>query len=122
MSGNKRSSHVLGKKGEQIALDFVRKRKYKIVGKNFRFQRGEIDIIAYDGQTLVFLEVKTRKSRKYGPPEESVTPAKQVQIRKVAQWYLVKKGLTDVACRFDVLAITMEEDGNNQIHHIQNAF
>ena len=84
--------------------------------------RGEIDIIAYDKKTLVFIEVKTRKSQKYGRPEESVTPSKQKQIRRVAEGFLAKKNLCDMECRFDVLSLLFDKKDQCAITHIRNAF
>lgn len=83
--------------------------------------RGEIDIIAYDRKTLVFVEVKTRRSREFGLPEESVTPAKQRQIRKIAQGFLAKNRLTNTECRFDVISLELDGEGYS-VRHIKNAF
>lgn len=84
--------------------------------------RGEIDIVAYDQKTLVFVEVKARKSRKFGSPEESVTPSKQRQIKKIAQGFLVKNNLQDVECRFDVISLLFTEEEGFSIQHIKDAF
>ena len=75
----------LGVSGEEAAVSFLRKKRFDIIRRGFRFHRGEIDIIAYDRETLVFIEVKTRRNFDCGLPEEAVTPAKQAQIRKVAE-------------------------------------
>lgn len=115
-------AYELGKTGEDVALDYLKKKKYKIVEKGFRFLRGEIDIIAYDGETLVFLEVKTRKSVKFGQPEESITPAKRKQLRRVAQGYLLRKHIQDVECRFDVLSLTFDEHRGYTVEHFEDAF
>ena len=114
--------YVLGKEGEKVALQYLKNKKCRIVTKNFRMYRGEIDIIAYDRKALVFVEVKTRKSRKFGLPEESVTFSKQKQIKKIACGFLVKNNLQDVECRFDVLSLHFDEDEGYTIHHIKNAF
>jgi putative endonuclease len=115
-------AYELGKTGEDVALDYLKKKKYKIVDKGFRFLRGEIDIIAYDDETLVFIEVKTRKSVKFGQPEESITPAKRKQLRRVAQGYLLRKHIQDVECRFDVLSLTYDELGGYTVEHFEDAF
>lgn len=122
MAKNKQSPYDLGKSGEEIALHYLRNRKYKIIQKGFRLFRGEIDIIAYDRNTIVFVEVKTRKSKYFGLPEESVTPAKQRQIRKIAQGYLAKNNLQDVECRFDVISLSFDENEGYSVQHIKNAF
>lgn len=112
----------LGKTGEEAAVRYLKKKGYKIVGRGFRLLRGEIDILAYDRTTLVFAEVKTRASRAFGFPEESVTPAKQTQIRKIAQGYLAKHRLENVPCRFDVLSVMIGNDRQVMIRHFENAF
>lgn len=114
--------HALGKSGEEAAIRYLEKKNYRIIGKSFRSFRGEIDIVAYHGKTLVFVEVKTRKSKDFGFPEESVTPSKQRQIRKIAQAYLAKNKLKEVECRFDVLSIFYTPKDGYAVHHIQNAF
>lgn len=112
-----------GLTGEAIAVAFLRRKKYAIVETRFRFLRGEIDIVARDGRTLVFVEVKMRTGRGFGRPEESVTPAKQRQIRKVAEGYLLMRRPGDVACRFDVIAIRPAESGAGYaVEHFSDAF
>ncbi len=116
------SGHALGRSGEEAAVAYLRKKKFVIVERGFRFHRGEIDIIAYDGDTLVFIEVKTRRDKVFGLPEESVTPAKQAQVRRVAEAYLMIHNLHDVPCRFDILSISCDEKEGYQIRHLRNAF
>lgn len=118
----KQSAHALGKSGERAALRYLKNKKYKILAQNFRLFRGEIDIIAFDKNTLVFVEVKTRKSTDFGLPEESVTPSKQKQIKKIAQGFLLRNNLQDAECRFDVISIHLDQDQGYRIRHIQNAF
>lgn len=112
----------LGKSGEDCAVDYLKSKNYLIVERGFRLFRGEIDIIAYDGTTLVFVEVKARKDDRYGPPEESVTPFKQQQIRKIAQGYVAMKKLEKVACRFDVISIVFASNDNFILKHFPDAF
>lgn len=115
-------AYELGKSGEDVALEYLRKIKYKITDKGFRFLRGEIDLIAWDGSTLVFVEVKTRNLSPFGYPEESVNSAKRSQIRRVARGYLLKNTMEDVECRFDVLTLTIDDSRRWSINHIKNAF
>jgi putative endonuclease len=122
LTENKKLTHILGRSGEEAAVHFLEKKKYRILERGFRWHRGEIDIIASDRSTIVFVEVKTRKSYDFGLPEESVTPSKQRQVRKIAEAYLQKKHLQDVECRFDVLSIFLTELGGFEINHIQDAF
>ena len=122
MTGHKQAAHNLGKSGENIALNYLKDNKHNIIARNYRLFRGEIDIIASDQNTFVFVEVKTRKSTDYGFPEESVTPSKQRQIRKIAQGFLAKNNLEDVECRFDVISLSFDEKEGYSIRHIKNAF
>jgi len=112
----------LGNLSEDLAADFLKKNGFKIIKKNYRTKLGEIDIIAHRDGYIVFVEVKARKSQKYGLPQEAVTLAKQRVIRKVARAFLQEKGLQDVPVRFDVLAITFSADKKTHIEHIPFAF
>jgi putative endonuclease len=116
------AAHALGRRGEEIALEYFRRKGLRIVEGGFRLFRGEIDIIAYDGDTLVFIEVKTRATTEFGLPEEAVTPTKQSQIRKIARGFLIDRGLGEPDCRFDVLAILVPEEGDPVITHYEDAF
>lgn len=114
--------HELGKLGEEIAQDYLQKKKFRIVEQGFRLYRGEIDLIAYDKETLVFIEVKTRSPGALGLPEEYVDTRKQGQIRKIAEGYLALNNLDDVECRFDVLSIVFDENRTRSIIHYKDAF
>ncbi len=116
------STTSAGRAGERLAGRFLRRKGYTIVETGFRMFRGEIDIIARDGPTLVFIEVKMRTSPLFGRPEESVTPAKQRQIRKVARGYLFQRRLGETPCRFDVISILKQGEAAPSIRHFKNAF
>jgi putative endonuclease len=118
------SAHALGRTGEEAAADYLVRRGYRIAATGFRMFRGEVDIIAYDGACLVFLEVKTRRREDFGFPEQAVTEAKQRQIRKIAEAYLIKNRIVEsrTPCRFDVLSLVPDPGGGFFIRHIQNAF
>lgn len=122
MTEDRLTPRALGLKGEMIALAALRKKKYAVVETGYRLFRGEIDIIAYDGTTLVFVEVKTRAGTEFGLPEDAVTPAKQNQVKRIARGYLAAKGLEDADCRFDVVAILLAEDGRWTLTHFEDAF
>ncbi len=113
---------TLGKSGEQMAARFLRKKGYRILELNYRTGRGEIDIIARNGQILVFIEVKTRKSDFLESPLAAVTIKKQRQISMVAQEYLRSNNLFDSEARFDVIAIKIKDGRHPHIEHIENAF
>lgn len=112
----------LGVSGEEAAVRYLQKKRFDIIRRGFRFHRGEIDIIAYDRETLVFVEVKTRRNLECGLPEESVTPAKQEQIRKIAEAFLALSQIENVPCRFDILSLLREADGGFMVNHIRDAF
>ena len=95
----------IAKIGESLAEEHLKARGCKILAKNYRARRGEIDIIVRDGEFIVFVEVKTRRSLQFGLPQEAVTIQKQRQISQVALAYLQAQNLLDAPCRFDVIAI-----------------
>jgi len=95
----------VAKIGESLAVEHLKARGYRILAQNYRARRGEIDLIARDGEFTVFVEVKTRRSLKFGLPQAAVTWQKQRQISKVALAYLQAQNLLDAPCRFDVIAI-----------------
>lgn len=122
MDSMKFTNKLLGGYGEELAVTYLKEQKYKIVERNFSCKCGEIDIVAIDGKTLVFVEVKTRKNYAYGPPQLSVTQFKQRQISKAALTYVAVKKLGEMNSRFDVVAILLRKRENPQIDHIKNAF
>ena len=91
MTDGKRSTQALGLRGEEIACAYLKGQKFTIVERNFRCKGGELDIIARDGKTLVFVEVKARRTLSFGPPQMAVTPFKQRQISKAALTWLARK-------------------------------
>ncbi len=107
----------VGKKGEKAAELFLRKRGYKIIERNFRTPFGELDLIVRDDNVLIFVEVKTRSSEKFGLPEDAITYKKRLHIVRSAFFYLKKYGLMDCLYRFDI--ITVMPSG---IRHYKNAF
>jgi putative endonuclease len=111
-----------GNKGENYAADLLVEKNYTIVERNYHFGHGEIDIIAMDNDTLVFVEVKTRKNLEFGDPIQGVTKNKQSQIRKIALGYLMENNISDVDCRFDVIGILLRENEAPKINHLVNAF
>jgi len=110
----------LGKDGEHIAAEFLLKKGYRILDKNFRTVFGEIDIVAQDSDIVVFIEVKTRTDIVFGYPFEAVNPKKREKIRKTALCFL-KKIKKSVPARFDILSIYFE-NGKAKIEHIKDAF
>jgi putative endonuclease len=111
----------LGDQGEDLAAAALKKQGYKILGRNYATPLGEIDLIARQGKTLVIVEVKTRKSTRFGSPQESVSLSKQNRLRRLADYYLKDQRLTRTPVRFDVVAVTLAGD-EPQVEIIANAF
>lgn len=111
----------VGDRGEDIAVRFLKKKGYKIIERNYRTPIGEIDVIAGDKKTLVFVEVKTRLCDSFGYPEEAVDYRKKKKIEKVALYYL-SKIKQEVPSRFDVISIRLTPDNKEEIEHFTNAF
>jgi putative endonuclease len=112
-----------GRLGEAFAAEYLVRQGYEILEKNYRRQFGEVDIVARDRGTLVFVEVKTRHSHLYGAPVEAVDKRKQRQLSKIAQGYLLSCQLHDTAARFDVIGVTLDKNNQPaQIELIRNAF
>jgi putative endonuclease len=110
----------LGKKGEDAAAHFLTQKGYKILRRNYRSGRSEIDIIALDGETVVFVEVKTRETDKYGSPEEAVSKAKQRMLLEGAEAYL--DTLEDeVESRYDIISVIINQY-KTEITHLEDAF
>lgn len=110
-----------GRAGEELACEFLRERGLEVVARNFRCSLGEIDLICLEGETVVFVEVKSRRSTSYGLPQEAVTVAKQRRLTRLAQWYIKVHRLEGRRARFDVVAI-MWREGAPEINWIVNAF
>ncbi len=108
---------LLGRAGELKAVEFLKKKGFKIVKTNYKTYCGEIDVIALDGENVVFIEVKTRTNEDFGLPSEAVTAKKREKYYKVASEFLQREKKTDCPCRFDVIEIE-----NGQINHIIDAF
>lgn len=111
---------ALGNRGEVIAAGFLRKKGYKVLRKNYSAPTGEIDIVARDGDTLVFVEVKARTDESFGSPAEAVGERKQRRIRSAALHYLAKLG-KEPRVRFDVVSIFLGK-GREDVEHIMDAF
>jgi len=113
-------NRLLGDRGEHAAAQFLRRKGLRVITRGYRTRHGEIDLIAREGEILVFVEVK---SRRRGVPAEAVTPEKQRRITLAALHFLRKHQLLDIRSRFDIVAIVWpDKRGRPQIEHIPNAF
>ncbi|HET6365990.1 MAG TPA: YraN family protein [Pseudomonadales bacterium] len=110
-------------RGEDEAARFLARCGYAILDRNVRTRSGEIDLVAKEGKTLVFVEVKTRKVIEGDPPQAAVNVRKQNRLGKLAHGYLKSKRMREVPCRFDVVAVIVNDEGGvKAIRHIPNAF
>ena len=113
----------LGRYGEGLAINFLERKGYHILEKNFKNRIGEIDLIVWDGAVICFIEVKTRRSLSHGMPFESVHYYKQRKMAAIAVSYLKYKFRSpDIMARFDVISIYKDSTGQDHIEHIVNAF
>jgi putative endonuclease len=110
----------LGKKGEQLAVDFLIENNYDIVERNYRFDKAEVDIIAKKDDILAIVEVKTRSSLDFGNPQDFVKPKQIKNLVKAVDEYVTENNL-DVEVRFDIIAIVKQKN-NYEIEHLENAF
>jgi len=114
-------SQRFGRKNEQLAIDFLKRRGYRIIERNFRTPVGEVDIIAAEGDTIVFVEVKARRSGRYGHPKFAVTPGKQRHLSMAALTYLKQTRNIGTRARFDVVTVRYAGDMPT-VEHVKNAF
>ena len=112
----------LGIRGEDAAAAYLEHAGYTIVARNWSCRSGEIDVIALDGGTIVFAEVKTRSSERMGTPEEAVDERKQSRLARLARRYLWINGIEDVPVRFDVIAVCPIQDDRALLRHCKDAF
>lgn len=123
------STKQFGDRGEQVAADYLERKGYRIIDRNYRFERAELDLIAFSpgergeyGSELVFVEVKTRSGVAFGRPEEAVSGAKRRHIVRAAQAYLHEQRLEKARCRFDVVSVLLRGKEEPQIKHFERAF
>ena len=118
-----RSPHLrLGRQGEREAARFLRRRSLRIVERNYRCPVGEIDLIAVDGDTLVFVEVKTRRSDRWQDPVDTVTAVKWSKVERAARYYLAGRRESDRPYRFDMVTVVWPSRGRPIIEHLEDAF
>lgn len=113
----------LGYLGERVAEKYLKRKGYKIVARGQRLRGGELDLVAVDGRTVVFVEVKTRRSNEAGTPAEAIDTNKERHMTRAAMAFIKRHSLEGYSCRFDVVAVTWPEQGKEPlIEHIVNAF
>jgi len=116
------SKRARGIRGEDLAVTYLKKKGYKVIERNYRCQWGEIDLIAREGDTLVFVEIKSRTSSGFGLPQDAVDRFKQEKLVQVARAYMAEHRLTeDISMRFDVVAVQLTPSGP-EMELIKDAF
>jgi len=117
------SRDSIGHRGEAVAAAYLRKQGYRIVGLRERVLRGDIDIVALDDRTVVFVEVRSRSDLEHGHPAETVGAAKQRRVSQLASAYIRRHKLEDCSVRIDVVTVLFHHDGREpEVEHFQNAF
>ena len=117
-----RHSKLLGKRGEDLAADYLAGAGLVVLSRNWRCRDGELDLVATDGERLIVCEVKTRSGTGYGEPSEGVTPAKAARIRRVAAAWLRTYRVGWCEIRFDIVAVLCPQGGPVTVEHLQGAF
>ncbi len=112
----------LGAAGEKVAAKTLKRAGYRILDRNYRCSTGEIDLIAADGDTVVFVEVKTRRSDEAADPEVNVTYHKRRNITRAAKFFLMQRRAQDCPSRFDVVSVVLPQDGAPVVEHFIDAF
>jgi len=113
---------AFGAHGEAVASAALARRGYRIVERNYRSRWGELDVVAYDGDTLVFVEVKARRGAQFGEPAFAVDRRKQRRLVRLAQQYLLRRRLGEPLCRFDIVVVDERLEGPPRVDVITNAF
>lgn len=120
---SEKTTREIGDEGEELAVAYLESKGYTILERNYHFERAEVDIVAYDNATcIVFAEVKTRSSNRYGEPEEYVDEEKTQNIYKAAEAWLYERKMDGSPVRFDVISILQPENEAPDIKHFENAF
>lgn len=122
MKAKTQSPRELGLEGEEIAKVYLKKKGFKILAEGFRTSRKEIDIIASQGDVIVFVEVKARRKSRFGFPEEAVDRAKQEKIKTAASAWLGRQPFKFRECRFDVISLIFSSEKDYEIRHLEDAF
>jgi putative endonuclease len=117
-----KSTHQRGREGEALAAAYLESKEYTILEQNYFFERAEVDIVAYDGTAIVFVEVKMRKNTTFGDPAESITENKKKLIFKAAEAWLYERKMDGYPVRFDVIGIVQSQNEAPDIRHFEHAF
>jgi putative endonuclease len=114
--------HRLGASGEEFAERMLCRSGFRILARRYRIREGEVDLVALDGEVVVFVEVKTRSGRTIAPPAEFVTASKRRRLVRAAAAWLAGRNWLDRRCRFDVVELVAREKGGFEVRHLRDAF
>ncbi len=114
--------HGLGRRGERAAARHLKRKRHRILARNFRCPAGEIDLISEDGDTIVFVEVKTRASDVASDPQEALRARQLRRLEGAARYYLMQRSAQDRPCRFDVITVVWAPKGRPRVEHFEDAF
>ncbi|MFQ5591113.1 MAG: YraN family protein [Phycisphaerae bacterium] len=112
----------LGRRGERLVARYLQRRRHKILARNYRCDMGEIDLISADGDTIVFVEIKTRSSRELQDPQETIGSAKWRRVERAARHFLASCDGAGHPCRFDFVSVVWPPHGSPEIEHVEDAF
>ncbi|MFM5968326.1 MAG: YraN family protein [Micrococcales bacterium] len=113
--------HILGSYGEQVACDYLASQNYEVLDRNWRCSIGELDLVARDHETLVFVEVKTRNGRGFGHPFEAITDSKRTRLRQLSNAWLASNSGHPAKIRIDAISVLIEQ-GRVSIEHLKEVF
>lgn len=117
-----KSHRKIGDEGEDLAAEYLESKGWLIIDRNYFFEKAEIDIVATDGNFIVFVEVKLRSGTYFGRPEDFVTPGKEKNIKKAAEAWVYERKMETALVRFDVIAIVQKQGEEPEISHFEDAF
>lgn len=118
-----KTTREIGNEGEELATAYLESKGYTILDRNYHFERAEVDIVAYDNESwIVFAEVKTRSSNRYGEPEEYIDDEKIQNVYKAAEAWIYERKMDGVPVRFDVISILQQDSEAPDIKHFEDAF
>jgi putative endonuclease len=115
-------THRIGRRFEDVAAAWLEARGWRIIERNVRFGRKEVDLVMRRGDLVAFVEVKGRRSARYGHPLEAITPRKRREIELVASWWLARADDPELRCRFDAVAVTRGAGGRLEVDHVEDAW
>jgi len=122
MTDNKTPRQKLGQKGEDLAAAYLEENGIRVLERNYHFMKAEIDIIAYNGRQIIFVEVKTRTKTYFGNPEEAVTKKKKESMYQAAEAWLYERKMDGAPVRFDIISVVMKPNSPPEITHFEAAF